>query len=478
MSLRQTVMSGLRWSAGMRLLGQLLTWTSTLIVIRLLSPGDYGLMSMAGVFIAFLSMISEMGLGTAIVQRRDLGDNDLRAIFGFAILVTLVICCILIISAPAVSRFYGEPELVPILRVLSLIFVFSVFSVVPSSLLLKDLEYKKFAAVQFAGAIAGSACTLPMALLGFGVWSLVCGFLAVRIGVLVGVLIARPYLRFPTLRLKGMGPVFLYSGQVTSARILWYLAASAAATLIIGRVLGSELLGIYAVGLTLAALPMEKVGGILNAVAFPAFSSVQGDPNLAGAHFLRAVRILCLITVPVFFGISSVSTEIVAVFLGDRWLQAVVPLQIIAVMVPLRMVKNLSAPALMGMGRADVFLTNEVLAVVMMPLGFLVGSQWGVVGVSLVWMIVFPVVATINLFKTTRVLDLTLVDVGHQVSRSLLSGLVMYLFVVVSREFACTDDSVILNMLTLISVGAVVYFGMTMAINRSTMREAIGLVRS
>jgi len=478
MSLRTQVMSGLRWSAGLRLLGQLFTWSVTLIVIRLLTPADYGLMELAGVFIGFLSLINEMGLGSSVVQRQDLDQEDLRAIFGYILIVSLLFCSFLSGAAPLIADFYNEPKLISILWALSLIFLFSGLTVLPQSMLYKNLQFKKIATIEFTSAIAGSICTLLLALNGLGVWSLVGGFLTIRLVKMLGFHVVQPFLFLPKLKLKNMGSILAFSGQVTLSRILWYLYASAAATLIVGKVLGKEALGFYTIGLYLACLPMEKVGGILYGVAFPAFSSIQDRPDLAGEHFLKATRVLCFITIPIFWGMSSIAPEIVDVFLGNKWLEAIVPLQIIAFVVPLRMVRNLMPPALLGMGRGDVNLRNEVVAVGLMPLAFFVASFWGILGVSLVWVLVFPVVFLMNFTLTRKVLQFTSADVVREVRSPVVSGLLMYLSIAALKHSSVVDFSAPVNMAIYIIIGGSIYLSLTYLLQRPLLREVVGLAKA
>lgn len=477
-NLRSQVMSGLRWSAGMRLLGQLFTWAVTLIVIRILSPADYGLMELAGVFIGLLSLVNEMGLGSAVVQRKDLEQEDLKAIFGFILVVSLFICCLLMTASPLIAGFYNEPKLIPMLWTLSLIFLFSGLAVVPQSLLLKNLQYKKIASIELASVISGSICTLIMALNGMGVWSLIGGFLTMRIISMFGFYIMQPFLHLPKLKLKKMTSIFKFSGQVTLSRILWFFYSTAAASLIVGKVLGKEALGFYCIGLYLACLPMEKVGGLLHRVAFPAFSSIQDTPDLVGSYFVKAARMLCFITIPIFWGMSSIAPEIVNVFLGQKWAGAIVPFQIIAFIVPLRMVRNLMAPALLGMGRGDVNLNNEIVAVVLMPLAFLVASFWGVIGVSLVWIMVFPIVFLVNFLKTSAVLKFTALDIYREVKSPLFSGLVMYLCIAAMKLSSILNFSDAVNMAIYIVVGGFIYTTMSFLFNRPLLEEVVELAKA
>jgi len=175
---------------------------------------------------------------------------------------------------------------------------------------------------------------------------------------------------------------------------------------------------------------------------------------------------------------SSISAEIVEVFLGSKWLEAIVPLQIIAFVVPLRMVRNLMPPALLGMGRGDVNLRNEVVAVGLMPLAFFVASFWGILGVSLVWVLVFPVVFLVNFASTRRVLRFTSLDVFREVRSPVVSGLVMYLCIAALKISSVIDFSAPINMAIYIIVGGSIYLSLTYLLQRPLLREVVGLAKA
>jgi teichuronic acid exporter len=478
MDLKTRVLSGLRWSAGLRLLGQLATWGVTIIVIRLLNPADYGLMGMAEVFISFLAIINTHGPGSAIVQRHDLSEDDLRSVYGFILILSAAFFVLLYATAPWIADFYREEKLTAIIRVLAATFFCSGINLIPYALMTRDMEYRKIAVIDFGSALAGSATTLICAYLGMRVWSLVAGFMAMRLYTMIAIQIARPFWKTPRLRMQGIKALIAFSVRITVASILWYIYVNAAATTIVGRVLGKDILGIYAVGIYLACLPMEKVSGIINMVAFPAFSSIQNDANLAGAHFLKAVRILSLFAFPVFFGISSVADEIVAIFLGSKWISAVLPIQIIALTVPLRMVRNLLAPAANGLGRSDITLRIEIVAVIAIPVAFLAGSYYGLLGVCLVWVTAFPLVALVNLMQFVGVFGISVTGVLRMMLKPFLSGVVMFSAVTLVKSVIGVDISMNLKLALLCTVGAAVYGALAWAINRPTIRELMHLAKA
>ena len=471
MELGQIVRSGMRWSLGMRFLSQFFTWAITLYIIRILSPGDYGLMALAVVFMSFLSFVTDMGLGTAIVQKKDLKEEEIDTVFGFSLVLSLCICGFQIGIALYVADYYDEPELFPILCILSLVFVISSLALVPGSLLRRDLSFKKLALTDFSTALCGSIVTLILALLGMGVWALVFGVITIRVSKLLILLYLRPYFRRPRFGFKGMLPILAFSGRVTLSHIIWYFYASAAAPLVVGKVMGTVMLGYFNVALLLASLPMQKVSGIINHVMFPAFSSIQENVDLVGRHYLKAVRILSFIAFPVFWGISSVAPEIVGVFLGQKWAPVEVPLALLALVVPLRMVNILISTVLLGLGRADVNLRNGLIALALLPPSFLVGVNWGLLGVSLVWVLVFPIVFILHMLNFVKVMQIRTRDTFKAMSLPVIIGLIMVLAVNGMEVLILDRLNIHLRLLLQIAIGVTVYTSLSYAFNRDNFIE-------
>ena len=474
-TLKQEVLSGLRWSAGLRFFGQLLTWVITIIIMRALSPQDYGLMGMAGVFIVFLTMVNELGLGAALIQKRDMDEGMMRQIFGLLLIINTSLFFLSLLVAPLVADFFKEQRLIPVIRLLAIQFVMASFFIIPQSLIDREMLFKKKSIVELISAIAGSLTTLPLALSGWGIWSLVWGTLTLNLFRTVGLNLVRPYLKLPHFSLKGIGQAISFGGYVTITRILWFFY-SQADIIIVGKLLGRQLLGFYSVALTLASLPMDKLSGIINQVAFPAFASIQNDTQQAASHFLKAVRVMSLIAFPVLWGISSVAPELVGLFIGKKWYLTVVPLQILSLVIPIRMVSNLMSPTLLGLGRADTNFVNVITASLVLPLGFLVGCHWGIIGVSIAWASIFPIVFLYNLSRTARVLELRLLDVIGVMLRPVVAAVAMYISVAIITSVVPGFDPMMRLAFSVIG-GAVVYCGLILTLHRDGYNELLGLMR-
>ena len=475
MTLKQKVMSGLFWTASGKFLGQLITWGITIIIIRRLSSTDYGLMSLTSVFVEFLAMINELGLGAAVIQNKNLNPRTLKSLFGMLLLLSALFYLFLAGAAPFIADFYADSRLTALIQVLAIQFLFMGFTVLPQSLLLREMAFRKIATIDFTAAILGSASTLFWVLNGHGVWALVWGTLVIRVVSMIGLNLAHCPLGLPSLDFKEIQSFFSFGGYVTLSRILWYLYTRAD-ILIIGKLLGKEILGFYAVGTYLATLAMEKVSGIINQVAFPAFSSVQSDPDVAGRHFLKALRVMAFIAFPVLWGISAVAPEFVDLFLGSNWTSAVIPLKIVALVVPVRMLSNLMPPTLLGLGHPGILFINSLVPFVVMPMAFFIGSFWGLSGVSLAWVIAFPIVFFLNIFRVIRILDIAFNNVLKAIWIPLLSAIIMYVILLLFR-FTLPQISLVMRLFLLVFAGVFVYSGLMFFLNREGVQEIRALFK-
>lgn len=479
MSLRSQALSGFRWTASVRMLSQVITWAITIFVVRLLSPTDYGLLAMATVFIGFLQMFSEFGLGPALVQKADLDERTLRQTFGIVLVLNLTLAAVLALAAPFIGAFFDEPRVVPIIRVLALQFVIGAFDVIPNVLLQRRMEFRKRSLLDLTGAILASVTTLAMAFAGAGVWALVVGSIAGQIWKVIGINYLAPFLYWPELSMKGMRSLLTFGGHLTAAGAIGAFV-SQIDVIICAKVLGNEILGIYSIGVQLASLPNEKIAGLVNQVAFPTFSRMQHDVRNVGEKVLLGIRLLSFFAFPVLWGISSIAPEIVEVVLGAKWMQAVVPLQVLALIIPLRIIANFVAVAAQGMGRSDILLRNTIwAAVVAPPLLFAGAYAQGLIGLSLAWLVLTPSLFLFNMKRYAPAIGLRARHVFTAIMPAAGAGLTMYCVVIAARHIlAGFGHGGTLLMGVLIAVGALVYCVVSLVLNRKGALEVLGMVWS
>lgn len=475
-SYRGEILSALRWVAGARLLGQLVTWAITIVVMRILSPSDYGILAMATILVSFLSMMAQFGVGAAAVQAAEINDAKMRTIFGLVIWVNAALFLAIFLAAPLVAGFFDEPRLTWIVRTLGVQFILMTFTVIPGSLLTRRLHFKGQSLVDFSAALVGSLTALFGALAGWGVWALVWASLVMETWRVVGLNIIAPFWQWPDFRLRGARQYLWFGGNLTASRILWFFY-SQADIVIAGKFLGKDLLGIYSVSLHVATLPVQKLSAIINQVAFPAFARIQHDRDRFNANFLLAIRMLSFVAFPVLWGISSMAAELIALLLGDKWRDAALPLQLLALIMPLHMLAPFINTAAQGLGRADIALKQVLLAALIMPIAFLVGVQWGMVGLSIAWVVTFPFVLWGTLVIFLPVIGLRVSDVLQAMSRPVLAGLGMYAAVALARGMLDPQMQLIGQLTILVLTGALAFGALALTLNRSGCREIVGLLK-
>lgn len=479
MEIRGKVVSALRWSAASRSLGQLVSWVITIVVIRLLSPGDYGLMAMAMVVVSFLVLLNTLGLDAVLVQQKELHEQTRRQVFGVVIIVNVFMFALVFLGAEYVAALYGEPALMPVMQVLSVQFLLLIFETLPQSSLERDIDFARRSIVDLVTLVIGSLTTLVLALAGEGVWALVWGAVATNATRMIGLNLIRPSLLWPSFSLRGMGRHFSFGSFVSFDRGLWFLF-SESDKFIGGKILGNHLLGYYAVASQLASMPIHKISGLLNSVAFPAFSRVhaEGGNEAVGGYLLKATRLLGIVAFPVFLGISCTAEPLIGLLLGSKWLPAAPLLQLMGLVMPFRLLSNVFPPLLWGVGHPRTSASNFLIAALLMPVAFFIGTRWGVVGLAYAWLLMYPVVFIVTAARTCAMVAVSLSDYSRQILRPLAAGLAMYAAVMWAASVAYGAPGDWTYLVQLVVTGALVYAGTMLVVDRAGLRETLELIRN
>jgi teichuronic acid exporter len=465
-ALRQKVISGFMWLGSLTFLGQAITWGITLVVVRLLEPKDYGLLAMATVFIGFLTIVNEVGLGPAVIQKAGLNEQDLRNANGWVLVINVALFTAVFFSAPVIAWFFDEPRLVPIIRVLGLNFILISVYFLPQALLVREMNFKTRSIIDLIANLISSAVVLIFALAGFGVWALVLGPFGMHLFKALALNAIKAYRHKPALSRQGMRGMLIFGGYVSVTRVIWYFY-SQADILICGKILGKDLLGLYSVSMQLVSIPMAKISPLLSQIGFSAFSRIQSDLNAVQANFLKAVQLVSVISFPLFWGLAIIAPEAIPWLLGAKWIDAVIPIQLLSIVMPIRFIGTVYAPLISGKGRPDVQMWNMVLAIIIMPTAFYIGSRWGIVGLSLAWVIAYPLLFII---MTSRVLSTLNVPAGkflNAISLPFFASCVMILGVFVFKWQVRVHTAVTVTMS--IILGIVIYSLTIYIINRNAI---------
>lgn len=418
------------WSKGA---AQLISFLSVLLVARLLSPADYGLMALASIWTGMMLLISEMGLGAAIIQFQHLDDAEVNACFWLTMTVALAGYVSLYGAAPSIAGWFSAPKLADVLRVIGLTLPLMAVRVVPDSLLRKRLAFDRLAQADIAAVMINVPIVLGLAWWGAGVWALVVGAL---VAAIVQVVSSFWFARWrPGLRVGGarLPSLLHYSVATLGSRITW-ATYQQADVFVLGKVSGDIAVGYYSMAKHLAALPVTKVSVLVNQLAAPVMAELQESLTELRASVLRGVRLVTTVSLPVCVGVMLVAADIVRVALTEKWAAAVPPLRILSLYSILSSVAVLFVPALMARYRTGFMLRYSLTQLLLMPLAFWAGAAWGgPLGVALAWATVYPIGFAWLLREVLRELEIGWRQFLAQLKPAALSTLVMILTVLLAR---------------------------------------------
>ena len=472
---RSLVRKAVIWRSGSQIVGQLISWVSTFLVLRILDPADYGLYAMAAVVLTLLGLLNGYGMASALVQRAQVDRQDLRKLFGLLLVVNGALALIQFIAAPFVEAFYEQPGIATILRVLSLVLLANPFLSLGYAVLARDMDFKRQAQVNLATAILGAIVMLGGALAGWGVWALVASPVAVFTVRGIAMMVAARAFLWPSFDLRGTRAMAQFGGAVALSSVFYFLQTQSD-VVIAGRNFDAATVGIYTTALFLAQIFVNKIVPPLNEVAFTALSRLQADREAFARGFLVSARSIMLLAVPFCFGLAVAAEPIVQVLLGDKWLGIVPLLRILGFAIPWMVFQVLFAPATNAAGRPGIALRNSAAGALIMPLAFVLGARWGIGGMAWAWLLAYPLIAGLTAATSIAVIGLRWTDLVRAVGPIALIGLVMAGTVHLVDK-ALTLDSEVGRLLLLGGSGALVYLGLLAIFARQRLREAVGLLR-
>ena len=379
--LRSKLIRGVSWSALQRLGSQAIQGVVFLVLARLLTPKDFGLLSLALVYVGFLQIFVEQGVGDAVIQKHALEPVFVDTAFWINLLSGFIFCGVGWAASGVVATLFGQPELAPVLRYLSLLFPLNALAIVPLCLLRRELRFQSLALCTILQALAGGAAAVFLAMRGAGVWSLVGQQFAAS-GVAVAVMACATDWRPRLVMCRRSFQELLWFGSNVSGVNLLNLFNRQADNLIIGYFLGPVALGYYAIAYQVLVNVSNLFVGTINSLALPLFARLQHDPARFRATVLQFTRVTCLVSAPVFYGISALAPEALTLCFGHKWAASAPSLQVLCLIGLLYAGFYFHGPILTAVGKPQWNLFLNALQAVGNGAAFLIGVRWGILGVA------------------------------------------------------------------------------------------------
>jgi O-antigen/teichoic acid export membrane protein len=382
-SLTQRTLTGLLWAGSEACSRVLLQLGVSIVLARLLTPSDFGVLGVALLVVGFSQCLSQLGIGPALVQRAVLTVRHLKTGWSLSVLLSLLFAGIIFSIAPSLSQFLRMPELTHPLRILSLIFPIAGLGSVSESLLQRELKFRTLARIEVSSYFLGSGCvSVALALLHFGLWALVAGQLVqISLRSLQMLLAAKRPPQFG-FEWDAFRDLWLFSGSQTVVSLASYVATNGD-NFIVGKFLGAEQMGIYNRAWQFLLAPLMLVGCVMEKVLFPALSKVQNQPELLKHAYRQSNQLLAVLILPLAAVIYLLAPDAIPLVLGEKWQEVAFPLQLFSIGLLWRTGMKINNSFIRSYGAVKLCALCQVGYAISLVIAAWIGSWWNIPGVCL-----------------------------------------------------------------------------------------------
>ncbi len=454
-SLKQKTVTGVLWSSIDNFAVQGITFIVGIILARLLEPKEFGLIGMVTIFIALAEAFINGAFSESLIRKKDCTQNDYSTVFYYNLAVGILFFIILYFSASAISRYFDEPQLKKILRVLSIVLILGSFGIIQNTILRKRVDFKLLTKISLVSSIVSGIIAIVMAYKGMGIWSLV----ALRLmkeafnSILLWIWNRwRPGFIFSKVSFKelfGFGSKLLLSGLLDALFRNIYFP-------VIGKYFSAAELGYYTRANAFSTFPAQNINSVINRVAYPVLAHVQDDHEILKQGYRRLVKSVMLIVFPVMLGLAATAEPVVIILIGEKWRQSILYLQILCFAGMLFPLHALNLDILQVVGRSDLILRLEIikkaLTVPVIVLGILFGIRIMILGLVINSFAAYY----INSFWTGRLINYSILQQIKDIIPFFLVSAVMALLVFILGK--------IIGTITIIGLAGQIILGMLVVV--------------
>lgn len=382
--LKKQARGGVKWtvlSTGVRSILQII---QLIILARFLSAEDFGLVAIVMVVIGFSQLFMDMGISNAIIHKQNITEIQLSSLYWLNILSGAVLTIIVFLIAPIVSTFYNEVAIIPLLQLLSFSFLVNAMGNQYRVLLRKELKFNTLAKVEVAAAVGAFVSAVTLAVQGFGAYSLVYATLvnviiSNSILLIIGIKTHKPKMVYQHKEITGFLTFGLY--QMGQNSIVYF--NNQFDVILIGKLLGTEALGIYSLTKQLVMRPSQVINPIITGVTFPIMAKIQDDLIRLKSVYLKIINYLSSINFPIYILMAVLASSLVPLLLGEKWIDAIELFQVLSIYALIRSTTSPAGSLLLSRGRADIGFWWSIGEFSLMPIIIYIGSHWGIIGVSM-----------------------------------------------------------------------------------------------
>ncbi len=471
-SLKKKTVKGVAWTSLNQVLNMGLGFVIGVILARLLSPSDYGLLAMIAVFNAIAFAFLDSGFGNALIRKPDLTEDDNTTAFFFNLVAGVVLFGIIWVIAPWVSAFFDKPILTPLLRAEGSLLIVSSFKIVQNTQLTRALNFKAKMIIRVVSNILGGASGIISAYCGLGVWALVVMHVADAIISLILLWIISPWRPRGRWNKQSFNYLWGYGSKLLASGLLNTIYNNIY-PIIIGKFYSAADLGQYSRAQGYASMPSTSLTGVIQQVTFPVLSQIQDDDQRLGNNYRRMLRFTVFIVFPIMIGMAALAHPLVISLVTDKWAQCVPYLQIICFSSMWYPVHAINLNLLQVKGRSDLFLRLEIIKKALITVVVFVCVPFGIIGICCGSVFTSLACLAINTYYTGKLINVGFVRQMMDMTPTLLASLAMGAVVYFAVMPFCND---VVKLAVGIPLGMVLYLAIAKVFRMPELQEAIDII--
>lgn len=455
-NIKNKIISSLFWKLMERGGTQGIQFIVAIVLARLLLPEDYGIIALITIFITIANVFVQSGFNTALIQKKDVNETDFSSVFYLSLLIAGLLYVFLFFTAPLIAAFYSEPQLIPVLRVLSITLFLGAFNSIQNAVIARKMLFKKLFISSLGAIVISGVVGIFMAYKGFGVWALVVQQITNRVLIILILWFTvkwKPKLIFSFIRLKDL---FSFGWKLLSAILLDTLYRNVRG-LIIGKIYNPSMLGFYNRGEQFPKLIVSNINGSIQSVLFPVLSSEQDNRPMIKNMVRRSIVTSSFVIFPTMIGLAVCAEPLVKILLTEKWLPCVPFLQIFCASYALWPIHTANLQAINALGRSDIFLKLEIIKKVLGLAILGVTVFYGVYAIALGGAFGGLIATIINAYPNRKLLNYSYKEQWNDIMPSLLISLVMGAVVYSIQWFGMTAWK---TLIVQVCGGFVLYVGM------------------
>ena len=467
-------LKGSKWVFLSSVLSKSFQFITTVILARLLLPADFGIIAISQIIIGIVSLFQDMGMTQALIQKKENIEESADTVFLFNIFWSLILYIAVFIAAQYIGAFFGNNEAVTVLRVLCLSFLFQPFNIISNALMKKEFYFKRLFNITLWPAIFSSLASIILAYFGFGVWALVLGILT---GNLLNAVFAwlsiswRPAFKFNMGIVKDM---LNFGGAISMQNvIIWF--ENTFDDILVGRWLGTPLLGVYRLGYNIAIIPASQIAGPINDVVYSTFVKLQDNKADLKRFFLYIIKYVSLITFPVGAFLFTASGILVTTVLGEKWSESIQVIQFVSVYGTIGSITFVIPTLCRAVGKPELFLRYLIILLFVTVPVFVYAVPYGLKAISFVHFAMAILFLPYNLSIGMHLLDIRKSEIMNALRVSIIISIVLGVFIYMAIYLL--QFSNLINLLIIVISSAFLYSVLLYLISKDTFIEFLKFVK-